>query len=72
MTKLGRPERYPWEKWFSKKSLTLVRGKHFKISPHGMAQMIRNAAGKERYNVKVSVSIQDDTVRATISPREDS
>lgn len=71
MTKLGRPEEYPWKKWFARKQFTLTKGKHFDIAIHGMAQMIRNAARKERHNIKVSLKIDGDTINVSTSPRKD-
>lgn len=65
-----RPQRvrYPWEDWFSRKKITLIRGKHFFCQPHSMAQQIRNEA--RLYWVSISIEINDDTVTATITQEE--
>lgn len=53
-------KKYPWKKWFNKKgkkrkSIILVRGKHFDGMTHAMGQQVRNAAFKR--NVRVSIQI---------------
>ena len=55
--------RYPWEKWFTKKGkkdgiFHLKRGREFTCQPHSMAQQVRNAAAARR--VKVSIVIDGD------------
>lgn len=60
--------RYPWDRWFARRTFTLVRGRHYDCLPHGMAQMVRNAAAGPKYRLRVSVRITDDgdiTVRVT-------
>jgi len=48
---------YDWDRWFSKDRFLLTRGQDFTCLPHGMAQMIRNAAyARDR---KVSISINE-------------
>lgn len=57
----GRKAKYPWDKWLArKKEFTLVRGVHFDAQVHGMAQAIRNAAG--RREKRVHISIEEDTL----------
>lgn len=45
--------RYNWDKWFSRNSFTLTRGKDFECQPHGMAQQIRNAAAPRGLTVSI-------------------
>jgi hypothetical protein len=49
---------YNWDKWFSKKQVTLKKGKDFKCQVHGMANQIRNKAAKR--GVSISLKIRDD------------
>jgi len=58
---------YPWKKWMNRKRLVLVRGRDFSCQPHGMACQIRNAA--VRYNRRVSITINGDTIEAVIYPK---
>lgn len=61
-----RLRRYPWDKWFSRKTFTLIQGRDFDCQVQTMTVQIRNAAirrGKvARLRVKepvIKVTIQD-------------
>lgn len=56
--------RYPWERWFRNKVVTLKRGTHFDGQPHGFAMTARQAA--QRLGYKVSVRIESETVTLTV------
>jgi hypothetical protein len=56
--------RYPWDRWFSKSKLRLVRGKHFYCQPHSMGVQLRVAAMHR--GVAVSIRIQEDVLLVTI------
>lgn len=60
--------RYPWAKWFRRRTFTLRKGKDFTCQPHSMAQQIRNAAFRHR--VTVSIAIDGNEVDTTITGRE--
>lgn len=57
--KFGR--RYPWSEWFGSKQFTLKRGLDFDktVMIHAMAQMVRNAAARKIFRLKVGVHILD-------------
>lgn len=57
---MGRPPKYPWNKWFARKRYRLVFGKHFSCLPHAMAQQIRTEAG--RRSTKVHIHVTQDAV----------
>jgi hypothetical protein len=57
---------HPWEKWFSQKKFTLIRGKDFACQPHGMAQAIRNAAASDRFRLSISLTIDGDQVLVSV------
>jgi len=52
---MAKRTKYPWTKWFSKKSFKLTRGKHFESQPYCMAQSIRNRAVLERKSVSIKI-----------------
>lgn len=56
--------RYPWERWFSKRKFTLVKGRHYECQPHSMAQQVRSAASK--YGCRVSIKLEGETITATM------
>jgi len=53
--RMGRPPKYPWDKWFSRNRFTLEKGKHFDCHLHSMIVQVRRAAVKRRIKVKVEV-----------------
>jgi hypothetical protein len=53
--------RHPWEKWFSKKSFRLIRGKHFNGMVHSMAQQVRNAASARGLRVSIAFTFTKDS-----------
>lgn len=59
-------QRHPWDRWFSKKSFTLVKGKDFACQPHGMAQAVRNAAAMDKFRKSVSIHIEGETITVTV------
>lgn len=52
--------RYPWEEWFSQKEFHLRQGIDFNGRVDTMDQQVRNAAGPERHNMAISVTIDSD------------
>lgn len=64
MKKKKKLPRYPWDKWFKKNKLVLVRGKHYECQPHSMGVQVRDAATKR--DLEVSVEIDEGTITATI------
>jgi hypothetical protein len=61
--------RYPWAEWFSKESLTLVKGEDFHCQTHGMITQLRSASF--RYNVSLSLSVQDNgNIEVEVRPRD--
>jgi hypothetical protein len=50
-------KRYDWDRWFSRDKFSLMRGRDYYCLPHGMAQMIRNAAAAR--GKKVSIAIKE-------------
>jgi hypothetical protein len=63
--------RYPWEKWFRRKSFTLQKGRDYECRTYTMAQAIRNAAAPDRHNKVVHIRIDDerDRLRVCVEPR---
>jgi len=61
---MSAPRKYPWEQWFARKRLRLVKGQQYDCQPHSMAQQVRNAAYD--YGVRVSIQIIGDVVLVTI------
>lgn len=61
---MSRGVKYPWDKWFARKSFTLVRGKHYNCQPHSMGILIRLTAAKR--GKRVSVSIDEGTIKVRI------
>lgn len=59
-----KPIRYPWDKWLSKRSLRLVRGRHYNCMPHSMGVQVRNAAAMR--GIHVSVKIAEDILIITV------
>lgn len=56
MVAIGRPTKYPWEKWFGEKSYTLRREKDFTCQSYVIAQQIRNRARKLGKTVQITIS----------------
>lgn len=46
-------QKYAWEEWLSKPSITLRSGKHFEIPIGSFLQQLRNAAS--RLEIKITV-----------------
>lgn len=65
--KYGR--RYPWVKWFSKRSFRLLAGRDYDCRTYTMAQMVRNTASRLRY--KVSVTVYPDESGLSVKVRKD-
>lgn len=67
--------KYPWSKWFKQKEFRLIKGVHYRIATHSMAQLVRNNSHPTRHNVRVSISIDLDaggmTVKVTDRPDDD-
>jgi hypothetical protein len=55
--------RYPWDEWFDKGSMTLVRGTHFTGAPHGMARTAQQAAARAGLTISVRVDADKLTIR---------
>ena len=45
--------KYPWEKWFGLKCVTLLRGVHYHCSQSTMAQTVRNNASARGLCVRI-------------------
>lgn len=54
---------YPWDKWFSRKTFTVVRGVDYDCAVHGMASQIRTRASLR--GLRVSLEIIDGTIKVT-------
>ncbi len=65
-TKNGRPHgvRYPWDEWFERGSITLIRGYDYFGPSYGFAGTARNAAAKR--GIKLSVEIEESSVTITV------
>jgi glutathionyl-hydroquinone reductase len=58
----GPPQKYDWEKWFSKDRFDLIRHEHFKCDARVMAQQVRNAAmvyTQDGKPIRVSIQVDD-------------
>lgn len=55
--KFGR--RYPWGKWFASSRFTLTRGREYDCLSHNMAILVRVAASRPQYRVRVSIHVED-------------
>lgn len=64
MKKKRKLPRYPWDKWFKKDKIVLVRGTHYHCQPHSMGVQVRDAAKKR--DLDVSVSISEGTITAIV------
>lgn len=49
-------KKYPWNKWFKRTKFKLVKGTHYQILSHSMAQQVRNAAYRQGLTVKTEIS----------------
>jgi hypothetical protein len=58
--------RYPWERWFAFSEFTLYRGVDFQGRADTMAQLVRQAAKRPNYNVRVNISISEDQSCLTV------
>jgi hypothetical protein len=58
-------EKYPWDKWFSKRIFRLVRGVDYSCQPHAMATMIRTKAANT-FGVRVSVLTNEGTLTVEV------
>ena len=60
----SKHEPYPWNKWFSKRKVTLRRGKgkDYQCQVHGMVAQIRSAAKKHEVDVSIKVKETDITI----------
>jgi hypothetical protein len=58
--------RYPWHVWFRSSGFVLRRGVDYACRTDTMAQMVRNAAVKSRYNKRVTISIHEDGSGLTV------
>ena len=45
--------RYPWDKWFARRTITLTQSVDYWCEPHGMVSQIRNAASHREISVSV-------------------
>lgn len=64
MKKKKKLPRYPWDKWFKKNKLVLLRGKHYECQPHSMGVQVRDAATKR--GLQISVEVDEGIITATI------
>lgn len=56
----GRPEAYPWDRWFDGRAHTLVEGRDFHGEPRVFARTVRAAA--QRRGLQVDVRIYPNSV----------
>lgn len=61
--------RYPWDKWFRKRSFTLTQGKEFKITLRGMYHMIRNRASARGVSLQVLPDEEKRTIKVVVKGR---
>ena len=61
-SKIGRPAKYPWEKWLKRKGrlVTLKQGVDFTCEPYVMAQQVRNHYN--RHSKTCSVRVRENSV----------
>lgn len=53
---------YPWKEWFARPEFTLYKGKHFKGATYGMAQQLRNWAGRLGKRIHIRILDAEDTI----------
>ena len=56
--------RYPWGQWFGRGKFTLRKDRDYTCATHGMAQMVRNTAG--RLGVRVHIQVGNDLVKVRV------
>lgn len=64
---------YPWKDWFTRKDVTLVKGKDYHINTPSMIQQTRNRAcsAKFRLAVRINANYKDDIIRVRVVGRLD-
>lgn len=58
---------YPWEEWFGLGHFTLVRGRHYTVRTYMMEQIIRNAASRRRFSLRLHIRIAADENSLTVT-----
>jgi len=63
--------RYPWAKWFRRKTTVLTRGWDYHCMTYSMMAQIRNYASARGYRVSVkAIELQDtDVIEFTVTQR---
>lgn len=56
--------RYPWDEWFARKSVTLVKGRDYVVQSHGFGMNARMAA-KSR-GLRVSITVKEKYITITV------
>lgn len=64
--KRNRPSVYPWTKWFTQGTFTLLRGKDYQVADYSMAQQIRNRAMRDPTILTVHIDIGEDRLDVSI------
>lgn len=49
----GRPQKYPWERWFKRDHFTLRRGVDYNVSQSMFDRMLRHAGRVRGYSLSV-------------------
>jgi len=49
--------KYPWNKWFRRKRITLNKGIDYDCMSHGMAQQFRKEAAKRDCSISIVVNV---------------
>jgi hypothetical protein len=56
--------RYPWNRWFGKRTFTLTRGVDYLVETHGMRGMLyRHAANR---GIRIRLRVANDTIQGTV------
>jgi hypothetical protein len=63
--KRGPKGLYPWDTWFKRNSITLLRGTHYNCPTVSMGQQIRSAAYKRKVGVTIKGN-SDDSITITM------
>lgn len=60
--KVGRPTKYPWSRWFARKTtVTIQKGVDFECEVHSMTIMVRQKAS--RMGLTLAMSVSGDTIK---------
>lgn len=51
-TSVGRPQKYPWDKWTDGSPWEIVKGEHYNVPTHNMQVNLHMRASKEDQTVR--------------------